>query len=194
MKLPLENWEKFYDVPLFSQSWDLDKWKGLGFKSHSDAEYWEKSCCGILCVKEIATYLTDKEYSTWGLIKKGLSLSGYTHKNGWSHEGLILLARELGLNAEKTNCEVGNLQKALDEKKLPIVSIKWAFIPKKYFKEKLFFWKKYGGHLAVVVGYDNKGFFVNHTSIVPEKNWKAKHIPFEQFRASYTGRSILVWK
>ena len=183
-----------YCVPLFTQSWDLEDWKDLGFESKEDAKYWMESCCGILCIKEIATFFNKKDYSTWGLIQKGLSLNAYSHKNGWSHEGLVLLAQSLGLKGESGNLGIGDLQKALDQKKLPIVSIKWAFVPTKTLKEKLFFWKKYGGHLAVIVGYDDKGFFVNHTSIKKNKNWKARHIPYKQFQASYTGRAILVWK
>lgn len=183
-----------YDIPLYSQSWDLDEWKKLGFKSYEDAEYWQRSCCGIICINEIVSYLNQTTYATPELIKQGQQLGGYSDATGWRHNGLVSLAEKMKLHAEKKQLSINDLKQALNDKRLPIVSIKWAFIPTKTFKEKLLFWKKYGGHLAVVVGYDNQGFFVNHTSKIAEQNWKARLIPFDQFDKSYTGRSILVWK
>jgi ABC-type bacteriocin/lantibiotic exporter with double-glycine peptidase domain len=183
-----------YGVPLYSQSWDLNEWEKLGFSSKDDAEYWEESCCGILCVQEIATFFNSKSYSTAELIKQGQKLDGYSHRNGWKHEGLVRLIEKLGLGAERKLMSINDLKKALDQKKLPIVSIKWAFKQNKSPKEKLFFWKKFGCHLAVVVGYDDEGFFVNHTSKIAKENWKARLIPFDEFSAGYTGRAILTWK
>ena len=186
--------EVLYDVPLYSQHWDLDEWKKLGYKSWQDAEYWQRSCCGILCINEIATFLNNKSYSTPDLIKQGQDLDGYSEEYGWKHDGLVRLAEQLALKAERRPMTMGDLKKALDEKKLPIASIKWAFKNTKSIKEKLLFWKKYGGHLAVVVGYNSEGFYVNHTSKILEQNWKASLIPYEKFDSSYTGRAILVWK
>ncbi len=183
-----------YDVPLYTQHWNLDEWKKLGYKSREDAEYWQRSCCGILCVNEITTFLNNNEYSTPDLIKRGQELNGYSDELGWKHDGLVRLSEQLGLKAEKCLMALDGLKEALDKKKLPIVSIKWAFKNTKSLKERLFFWKKYGGHLAVVVGYDDKGFYVNHTSKIAEQNWKAGLVPYDNFHLCYTGRAILVWK
>ncbi|MCR4277851.1 MAG: C39 family peptidase [Candidatus Berkelbacteria bacterium] len=183
-----------FDVPLYSQSWDLDEWKKLSFESYEDAEYWQRSCCGILCMQEIAAFFNQETYSTPELIKRGIKLGGYSDELGWRHDGLVKLAESLDLHAQTKIMSKDELRGALDNNKLPIVSIKWAFKPTKTFKEKLLFWKKYGGHLAVVVGYDEKGFYVNHTSKIAEQNWKCRLVPFGQFGASYTGRSVLVWK
>ncbi len=185
---------KVYDVPLFTQHWNLDDWKGLGFNSRDDAEYWEKSCCGILCIQEIASFLNETTYSTIKLIDQGQKLGGYSHEHGWKHDGLVRLIEKLGLKAERKHMSTKDLVQALDRTRLPIVSIKWAFKQNKSLKESLLFWKKYGGHLAVVVGYNDKGFYVNHTSKIAKENWKARLIPFDQFKIGYTGRAILVWK
>lgn len=183
-----------YDVPLFSQHWDLDNWEKLGFDSWEDAEYWQRSCCGILCIQQIASFFNQTTYSTTKLIETGQKLGGYSDETGWKHEGLVQLALEIGLKAERQTMTPRDLQQALDNKKLPIVSVKWAFKNNKSLKEKLLFWKKYGGHLAVVVGYNDAGFYVNHTSKIAAENWKARLIPFDQFATGYTGRAILVWK
>lgn len=186
--------KQIYDLQLYSQSWDLEKWKKLGFESRDSAEYWEKSCCGILCINEIASFLNNTTYSTTKLIKVGQKLGAYSHDHGWKHNGLVSLAKKLGLNASGERMSSDDLKQALQERKIPIVSIKWAFNPSKSIKERIFFWKKYGGHLAVVVGYDNEGFYVNHTSKVAKENWKARLIPYAKFKAGYTGRAILIWK
>mgnify|MGYP001579136321 CR=1 FL=1 len=186
--------EVVYDVPLISQHWDLDNWKRLGFDSWDDAEYWQRSSCGILCIQEIAAFLNNANYSTAKLIREGQALDWYSDENGWSHDGLVHLIEKLNLKAERKTLALENLKKALDENKIPIVSIKWAFKNKKSLKERLFFWKKYGGHLAVVVGYNEEGFYVNHTSKIAEENWKARLIPFDKFSAGYTGRAIIVSK
>ncbi|QQG50274.1 MAG: C39 family peptidase [Candidatus Berkelbacteria bacterium] len=183
-----------YEIPLYSQNWNLDEWKKLGFSSRDDAEYWERSCCGILCVNEIASFLNETKYSTSSLIKQGQELGGYSEEYGWKHEGLVRLVEKLGLHAERKTLSTKELQKALEEKKLPIVSIKWAFKNNKLLIEKILFWKRFGGHLAVVVGYDDEGFYVNHTSKVAEQNWKAGLVPYDKFNDCYTGRAILVWK
>lgn len=112
-----------YDVPLFTQYWNLDNWNNLDFKSWEEAEYWQRSCCGILCIKEVATYLNKHEYSTPSLINLGQELNGYSDKYGWNHDGLVRLATRLSLNAERYHMNVTDLKKALDIKKLPIVSI-----------------------------------------------------------------------
>lgn len=189
-----QNMRVLYDIPLFSQHWDLDNWKKLGFKSYDDADYWQRSSCGILCVQEIASFLNGSTYNTVDLIRQGQELGGYSHEHGWKHDGLVGLINKLGLRAERKPMHIADLKEALNNKRLPIVSIKWAFKPTKSVKEKLLFWKKYGGHLAVVVGYSDEGFYVNHTSKVKEENWKARLVPFKQFSDGYTGRAILVWK
>lgn len=182
------------NVPLISQHWKLDNWKKLGFQSFDDAEYWQRSCCGVLCLQEIASYLNKTSYKTSDLIKKGILLNAYSEERGWKHEGLVRLAEELGLHARTAPLTSDLLKEAISKKQLPIVSIKWAFIPKRSLKELIFFWKKYGGHLAVAVGYNSNGFYINHTSKIAEENWKSRLIPYEKFKKSYTGRAILIWK
>lgn len=131
------------------------------------------------------------------LIDKGESLKAYSHKHGWNHQGLTKLAKSYGLKAISTKLSIAQIPDILERGKIPIISIKWAFQPTKSIKERLLFWKKYGGHLAVVSGYrmdhDNlEGFYINHTSIREKYNWQGRFIPLEQFKLGYTGRAIIV--
>jgi hypothetical protein len=179
------------DVLFRSQYWDLENWKDLGFSSREDAEYWENSSCGILC---LGMALESKQsIPNSVLIKKGKELDAYTHKKGWSHSGLVRIAKEYGATAyRKERISLRALQKHLDDGELIIASIKWAFKPNLTFAERVFPWVKRGGHLALIIGYDDNGFYVHHTSIRPEYNWEGRLIPYSEFQQGFTGRGIVL--
>lgn len=190
------------EVPFYPQKWDLDRWQDLGFESFEDARYWEKSSCGTLCLKmAIDAFLSDQaepsSFSIKEYIKKGVEIGAYEDSTGWSHDGLVRLANELGFSAiRRGNIGVAELREALGKGYLPIVSIKWAFEGRRTLKEKILFWKKVGGHLALVVGFkgekEPEGFFVHHTSIRPAYNWPNKYLPVAEFERGFTGRCIFV--
>lgn len=192
------------DVPFYPQKWNLANWKGLGFESLDEAKYWERSSCGILCLKmAMDAYLSSnsKKLSPriYDLIKKGVEIRAYDDSLGWEHNGLVRLANEFEFFAERNTANDSQaLRELLKNNSLLIVSIKWAFLDHKTLKEKIIFWKKYGGHLALVVGYENDsagnltGFYVHHTSIRQAYNWEARLIPIDVFEKSFTGRYIKV--
>ncbi len=183
-------------IPFYPQIWDLEKWKELGFKSFEDAEYWQNSSCGILCLKMgIEGILNDTIEPVSKIISKGESLNAYSHQSGWSHRGLATLAKSYGIEAlvkEKVNND--DLIHFLNQGYLAIISTKWAFQGKRNLKEKLLFWKKNGGHLALVTGYEkNSGFYVNHTSITEGYNWENKLISLKEFKHGFTGRCVVLY-
>ncbi len=189
--------EKVLKVPFSTQHWNLDDWKNLGFSSRDEAEYWERSSCGVLCLQMAIQYLIGQHISTIKLITEGQQLGAYTDAKGWSHEGLVRLASTFDVSAQQRQMNHEALVTAVDASAVPIISIKWAFNPRKSLKEKILFWKKYGGHLAVVVGYRMVedsiiGFYVHHTSKKLEQNWVSRFVPLETFKAGYTGRAIIV--
>lgn len=194
---------KFTEVPFYPQKWDLTKWKELGFSSQEKAKYWERSCCGILCLKMAfgAIQIRTKNKLTpqvSEIIKQGLVLGAYTHAKGWDHSGLVRLADNYGFTAETfSRISIKQLVDYLKNGFFPIISIKCAFQVNKTLKEKIFFWKKSGGHLALVIGYEEKdgkisGFYVHHTSIRQEYNWADRFIPIKEFKRGFTGRGILI--
>jgi hypothetical protein len=188
-----------YKVPFHSQKWDLSDWQQLGFKNYEDAKYWEKSSCAILCLKMILDSVYPQNTSSISyLIKQGVEMGAYADKIGWNHSGIVKLAESSGLKATAyENLSLKNICDPLDNGAFAIISIKWAFENYKTLKEKILFWKKYGGHLALVVGYKKedrklKGFYVHHTSIKPEYNWENRFIPLSEFMGGFTGRGIIV--
>lgn len=186
-------------VPFHSQHWDLGKWHELGFKDHEDAEYWMWSCCGVLCVQMAAEYFLGKEFQTSALIRQGQKLRAYTHKEGWSHAGLVKLANDLGLDAAAGVYSTPTLAEHITNGGLAIVSIKRGFERAKTLRERILFWKKYGGHLALVIGVKEskgklEGFYVHHTSARAEYDWVNRFVPLTDFTRGYTGRAIVIHK
>lgn len=192
-----------HKTPFYPQKWDLSRWQDLGFESLEDAKYWEKSSCGVLCLKmAIDGFLQElnkpRSPSISGYIKKGVKIGAYKDSTGWSHSGLVDLAKEFGfLAVAPKNIEPNELLEILKQNFLPIISIKWAFENDRTPKERILFWKKLGGHLALVVGYKNdggklKGFYVHHTSILAEYNWRYKFVPIEKFKKGFTRRCIII--
>lgn len=188
-----------HKTPFYPQKWNLNNWQQLGFKNYEDAKYWEKSSCAILCLKMILDSIYPQNTSSISsLIKQGVEMGAYTDKTGWSHNGIVKLVEVNGLKATAhKRLTAENIKNALDNESFVIVSIKWAFENYKTFKEKILFWKKYGGHMALVVGYkeeNNKpeGFYVHHTSLSPQYNWQYKFISTEKFKKGFTGRGIII--
>lgn len=133
------------------------------------------------------------------VINKGVEIGAYADSVGWSHHGLVHLAKAFGFSANNyVKKSDDDVRAALKDNALAIVSIKWAFKNKRGLKEKILFWKKYGGHLALVIGYKNnkegdlEGFYVHHTSTTDTYNWEAKFIPLEEFNQGFTGRFITI--
>ncbi|MEK7124864.1 MAG: hypothetical protein AAB864_00465 [Patescibacteria group bacterium] len=131
-------------------------------------------------------------------IKKGVEIGAYKDPAGWNHSGLAQLAKEFGFSAEnREGVNPAELHEALKQHFLPIISVKWAFENYRTLKEKVLFWKKFGGHLALVVGFEEesgelKGFYIHHTSTRPEYNWQYKFLPLQKFEQGFTGRCIMV--
>lgn len=139
------------DVPFYSQKWDLENWGELGFRNIGDAQYWEKSSCGILCLKMALDSggLVNLSMSIAEYIKKGCEIGAYSDRFGWSHHGLADLAKFLGAEAVvNTRARAADIKRVISTGYIVIVSIKWAFENTKSLKEKLLFWKKYGGALS----------------------------------------------
>ena len=189
-------------VPFYSQKWNLKEWKAHGFKNEEDARYWEKSSCGVLCLKMAVDALLLAHNAPASppiseYIKKGQSIGAYSDTMGWKHAELAILAGLFGCSGEaREQVDSTYLRDMLRKKMLPIVSIKWAFEEAKTFKERFLFWKKTGGHLALIVDYkghaDVEGFYVHHTSTRQAYNWQRHYIPIKQFEQTFTGRCVIV--
>ncbi len=186
-----------YAVPFHPQKWDLSTWKQMGYLNEDDARYWEKSCCGILCLQMAFEYYFGKKINTRALIEEGRALNGYTDATGWSHAGLVTLAKDHGVLADSVSVSPQQIASEIELGSLVIISIKWGFRSDKTARERVLFWKKYGGHLALVIGVKKteeklEGFYVHHTSIREGYNWESRFVSVEDFQKGYTGRAIIL--
>ncbi len=190
-------------IPFYPQKWDLSQWQDLGFVSLEDATYWERSSCGVLCLKmAVDAFLTEQNKPLSSpineFIKQGVAVGAYTDALGWFHRGLIELAARYGIKARAyRNVTPKQLKEFLSKGSLLIVSIKVGFVPKKRLRERILFWRKIGGHLALLVGFEEsdgklRGFYINHTSIRKDWNWEQEFIPLEKFKKGFTGSCVAV--
>ena len=189
-------------VLFYGQNWNAAEWQELGFGNYKDAEYWKEYSCGVVCLKmAVDTILMDKSRpispNISEYIKAGVRIGAYSERNGWIHAGLVRLAKHFGVSATaQSHIDVNQLKEMLLQNTLPIISIKWAFKNIRSLKERVFFWKKYGGHMALLVGFEDehslKGFYVHHTSDSDEYNWQYRFIPIDTFKQAFTGRCIAV--
>lgn len=120
---------KTYEVPFHPQYWDLDRWESMGFGGRKEAEYWQESSCGILCLRMALEGLgIVQDMPIVDLVRSGTGMGAYTHETDWSHDGLCRLAERFGAKAfSRGNLRPSDLKAYLDSGKLPIVSIRWAF-------------------------------------------------------------------
>lgn len=190
------------EVPFYPQKWDLNDWASLGFKDFQEAEYWQRSSCGVLTLKMAVDYFRkaqDRPLSSPLIeyIKKGQELGAYTDELGWNHAGLVKLAKLFGMQAfNETQVSLDRLRELLEQGYLVIFSLKVGFVNKKSLRERIIFWKKRGGHLALALAYEEQnsqpGFIVHHTSIREPLNWRAKFIDLKTFKQGFVGNVIAV--
>lgn len=121
---------------------------------------WHRRICGIACVKMILDYFCF-EKSIKDLLDDGLSSGGHDPRVGWSHNTLIKLLKENGVNAQREEFKKEGLFEAgilklrdSINKNFPIViSVEAGFDENKT------------SHLILITGYeaseDRGGFYYN---------------------------------
>jgi len=189
------------NVPFYPQDWDSARYGEFGLAGEAECDYWKKSACGVLCLKMAAEAFDGPNKPVAFYIEKGLQRQAYSDKFGWKHAGLVRLAKDFGMDGiHQERMEVSHIKNYIDQKCLVIVSIPTAFRPKqKTWQQKLLFWRKTGGHLCLVRGYDLDqsgimiGLRVNHTSVNSEWNWENKLVPVKIFEKYFTGRGVVLW-
>ncbi|MDP2629678.1 MAG: C39 family peptidase [Candidatus Harrisonbacteria bacterium] len=190
------------DIPFYSQDWNLDDWENLGYKSKEEAAYWQESCCGILCMKMILDRFQLRKNEDLlppvkELIDQGVKRGAYHAITGWSRSGLAAFIKSFNYHAEAKNLSVHDIKEALDRGQFVIASVKWGFQGHRNLKERIQFWRKHGGHLIVVLGYEERkgdltGFYVHHTSEIEEIEWPDAFIPLAKFSKNFARRGIVV--
>lgn len=111
-------------VPFFSQFTDIS------------SPSWKKVGCGITSLAMIIDYYTPQAVSVNALLSEGVAAGAYVSSAGWSHAGLVGLAKKHGLVGNSYDFSNANATSSLQSLKdfldvgPVIVSIHYKFDPK----------------------------------------------------------------
>ena len=158
-------------VPFYSQFTDIS------------ATEWQKVGCGIASLAMLIDYYTPGEITVNDLLNEGIAANAYESNAGWSHEGLIGLARNYGLTGEAVymsdqsmTTAFDNLKKALEEGPV-MVSVHYTFVPTNPIP-----------HLVIVTGVENGEIHYNDPA---EKSGDGT-VSIEQFQSAWKKRYIAI--
>ncbi len=168
---------KKLNVPYYSQRLDVKD------------PFWRPRSCGAVSIKMAMDFLgrnkkNYKKVSTANLIKEGISYEAHSLKYGWFHDGLIKIAKNHGFGKsfrkewpeEKRELSLRYITSTM-EKNIPVLAS---------FKSKA------SGHLVLLVGFSDKGFFYHDPNSYSRTKGKFKFIATEKFLNIWKGRIIIV--
>ena len=159
----------FHDVPFYSQFTDITP------------VAWRKIGCGIASVAMLIDFYSSEEVSVDELLQQGIDANAYLDDAGWTHSGLINLAKQFGLSGQSNGLTHLTMDVAFDEltsavSKGPVmVSVHYTFQPTNPIP-----------HLAVVTGIDAEYVYYND----PAESVGQNSISIAQFQSAWKKRYI----
>jgi len=131
----------------------------------------------------VIAHFTGEIVPLWTLLQSGLEIGAYLKGKGWVHQGLVTLAREYNLQADK-ECIGDDLEKIsgyLRAGDLVVASVSGGFEgPRR------------GGHLVVMHGESESQFLVHHPSSWKNYEWPNYLIDKEAFSKSFSERGNII--
>lgn len=165
-------------IPFYSQFQDI----------HSLS--WQKVGCGITSLAMVIDYYSTAQISVDGLLKQGIAAHAYDNNTGWTHQGLISLSKQYGLQGASYDVSSLGKEKALSKLKTyladgpVIVSVHYKFDPKSSIP-----------HLVVLDGIKDGVIYYNDPaekvgqkkiSVADfQKGWKSKFIVIRPTQKNY---------
>jgi len=169
-----------YSVPFFSQYSDI--------QSH----LWQYRGCGIIALKMLLEYWhTQKPElqspSIEELLKKSFDIGAYIENIGWSHSGLVEIAKRYGYGGYNKDLAHIPAEDAWQEfledlERFPVMVSAY-----KHFDPEI-----KGGHIIVVTGKDEERLYVNDPLEGNEERGK-QIIDLKKFLAGWKQRYIVVY-
>ena len=196
------------DVPYFSQ-WesrelvekiitkkvkaeDDPRWRESGARSAREYASWSWSCCGMACFKMILAHKKNKIIPLVTLGKQCMKYGGYKQPLK-DHPGLYykpfvkFVEKEYGLKAKAvSSLTLFEIKQVISNEGYAIVSV----TPEIRFPDN--YPAKRGGHLVLVVGYDDKErqIYLNNPSGF--KNSQELKISYDRFKKFFDNKGILI--
>lgn len=170
-KQPEPKSQSVHTVPFYSQFADIS------------APKWRKIGCGIASLAMLIDFYKPGEITVDGLLEEGIAANAYVSDAGWSHAGLIGLAKSYGLSGEAVymtdqsmSSAFSTLETALNEGPV-MVSVHYTFKPTNPIP-----------HLVIVTGVEDGKVYYNDPA---EKSGNGS-ISIEQFQSAWKKRYIAI--
>jgi ABC-type bacteriocin/lantibiotic exporter with double-glycine peptidase domain len=142
---------------------------------------WRKVGCGIASVAMLIDFYSAEVVSVDTLLTQGIASNAYLSDAGWTHNGLINLSKQFGLDGASYSLSHLTMESAFVElervvKEGPVmVSVHYTFKPTNPIP-----------HLAVVTGIDNDRVYYNDPAEAVGQN----SISIQQFQSAWKKRYI----
>lgn len=163
--------QSVHTVPFYSQFTDIS------------APGWRKIGCGIASLAMLIDFYKPGEITVDGLLEEGIAANAYVSDAGWSHAGLIGLAKSYGLSGEAVymtdqsmSSAFSTLETALNEGPV-MVSVHYTFKPTNPIP-----------HLVIVTGVEDGKVYYNDPA---EKSGNGS-ISIKQFQSAWKKRYIAI--
>lgn len=162
---------KVASVPFYSQFADIS------------APEWRKIGCGIASLAMLIDFYTTEDISVDALLKEGISANAYTGNAGWSHAGLIGLAKDHGLSGEAVYMTDLSMESAFSKLETELnegpvmASVHYTFTPTNPIP-----------HLVIITGVENGKVYYND----PAEKAGNGSISIEKFQSSWKKRYIAI--
>jgi len=144
---------------------------------------WQKIGCGIASLAMLIDYYKPGEITVDDLLNEGILAKAYQDNAGWSHAGLIELAKNHGLSGEAVYMSEQSMQSAFSnleevlEKGPVMVSVHYTFTPTNPIP-----------HLVIVTGVENGQIYYND----PAEKFGNGSISIAKFQSSWKKRYIAI--
>lgn len=158
-------------VPFYSQFTDIS------------APEWRKIGCGIASLAMLIDFYTTEDISVDALLKEGINANAYTGNAGWSHAGLIGLAKDHGLSGEAVYMTDLSMAAAFSKLETELgegpvmASVHYTFTPTNPIP-----------HLVIITGVENGKVYYND----PAEKAGDGSISIEKFQSSWKKRYIAI--
>ena len=167
-----------YKVRKLSQYLDVPKNSG-----------WRDKSCGIVSLVMLIKYYIPNfnKNAIIHLIGLGYNQKAYIDGVGWTHDGLIRLAKRFGFEGERF--DVNSLPEEEGLKKL-FKALETKPVIASIYKDSI---QQNGGHLVVLTGFDSKRnliFYNDPGAVIRDKVWQK--VPFPAFQKAWKKRFIVL--
>lgn len=199
-----------FDVPYYSQFESLELvlkiingeikaeddslWKNSGAKDKEEYIFWSWRACGMTCLKMILDDMGKGQYPLVELARSCVKYGGYDPKRddlGLIYKQFcIFVKKDFGIKAKVVKrLNIREIKRELGKGSYVIVSVHPDIRDRENPEPK-----RKGGHLVLVVGYDedSKKLYINNPSGTYQISQKSYDLTEKEFEKFFAGRGVIL--